>query len=267
MIEEIIKLSEEKFEQLFKSGEQFGISDELLKKLNESQKKDLLRGEFFSLLFKKMGYESADSLWNYKKSIDREWFDHRLHILYPEKWFADHWTMSANNVLPVLTPESKILNLCSGDGFYDYHFYSKRAKKIDCVEVDKEAINHAKIHHQHEKINYIHSSVFDFTPKDEYYDVVLIRGAIEHFYENQQNQIFGLVKKALKPNGYFIGDAPKKMPGVLQHKDHHCEWEDENEMKIKLSKYFNKIETSSFKSYGDAKIGGARTTLFWKCTK
>lgn len=267
-IDDLIEGCEKVFEELYDTGYDFGLSDSELEPLGEQQRKMLCRGEFYERIFKKSGIESAKSLWDYKRSIGREWFDHRLHILHPEKWFADHWTMSANNVLPYIKHGATVLNLCSGDGFYDYHFYSKRAGKIVCVEFDQNAVIHAKRNHQTDNIEYIHGDVLKYDTGEDVYDVVIIRGAIEHFHREEQEKIFALAQKALKSGGWFVGDTPQKLEHLgKQHPDHHCEWGSEEEMVEMLSGFFTNIKSSSFVSNNKGQVGAERITLFWACQK
>lgn len=267
-VDELIESCEKVFEELYDDGYKFELSDSELEQLDEKRRKNLCRGEFYERLFKSTGVESAKSLWEYKRFIDREWFDHRLHILDPEKWFADHWTMSADNVLPHIKHGAIVLNLCSGDGFYDYHFYSKRAGEIVCVEFDKNAVIHAKRNHQADNITYVHSDVLAYDAGEDIYDVVIIRGAIEHFHREEQEKIFTNAKKALKSGGWFVGDTPQKLEHLgRQHPDHHCEWASEDEMVEVLSKFFTNIKSFSFVSNNKGQVGAERVTLFWACQK
>lgn len=190
-----------------------------------------------------------------------EWFDHRLHLLDPERWFSDYWTASADNILKVLPLEGRMLNLCSGDGFYDYWFYRKRASDIECIEYNKEVFDFAMRHHAHSKIQYHFGNVLDFPLKPSYYDVVCIRGAIEHFSPADQIIIFKKSFAALKDGGFFCGDTPaKKIQMDKQLPSHEYEWSDEEEMRQCLGKVFSTIESWTIRS-------ADRTTLFWRCQK
>lgn len=187
-----------------------------------------------------------------------EWYDHRLAILDPERHAVDFWTASADNVIRVLPFGGRLLDLCSGDGFYDHWFYRLRADVV-CVEKNEEAYRFAVEHWSHPKINYIWSDVLKYHPVERSFDVVLIRGAIEHFNREDQQKLFVKAKLALKPGGYFCGDTPAKQDdGNKALESHEYEWADELEMRAELAKVFTDIETWSLQSEN-------RTTLFWRC--
>ncbi len=189
-----------------------------------------------------------------------EWYDHRLAVLDPERHAVDFWTASADNVIRVLPYGGRLLDLCSGDGFYDYWFYRFRAD-IVCVEKNDEAYRFATEHWSHPKITYLHDDVLTYQPEASAFDVVIIRGAIEHFQWEDQQRLFLKAWSALKPGGYFCGDTPaKKADGNKALPAHECEWADEPEMRRNLAEVFSDIETWALKSE-------ERTTLFWRCRK
>jgi SAM-dependent methyltransferase len=226
------------------------------------RKTELLIGEIFAFLSTATGKLAAKFLyhaqWGYEQP---EWFDHRLHMLNPKDWFNDFWTASADNVLRVLPLRGKLLDLCSGDGFYDYWFYRKRAGEIMCVEFNREVYDFAVKRHSHEKIKQVLANVLTYELPAFYFDVVCIRGAIEHFSPEDQVRIFKKSFDALKPGGYFCGDTPAKKEGMeKQLPSHEHEWSDEQEMKRALARVFTDLETWTIYSED-------RTTLFWRCRK
>ncbi len=227
-----------------------------------TKERDLQIGEDFAARAKHYGELAAKYLfrgqWSYKEP---EWFDHRLHLLDPENQFNDFWTMSAANVIQVLPYGGTLLDLCSGDGWYDYHFYRHRASVINCVEKDPVAMDQAVRLHSYPNITYILGNVLSFAPVLSSYDVVLLRGAVEHFSIPDQQRIFQIAYSALKPDGYFCGDTVAKRPEQdKMHACHEAEWVDEDEARAALGKVFSKIEVWSL-------ISTPRTTIFWRCQK
>ncbi len=228
----------------------------------DKQKMEFIAGEYFAKVAGYAGKIASELLfrsqWGYG---DQDWFDHRHHLLDAEKHFTDFWTLSADNVLRVLPLNGKLLDLCAGDGFYDYYFYRKRASEITCVEMKNESFRYSVRLHSAENIKHLNEDVLVYEPEESYYDVVLIRGAIEHFSQEEQYVIFKKALKALKINGYFCGDTvanPASGQSLLPA--HENEWKNEIEMRQELSKFFKHVETYSYESK-------ERTTLFWQCKK
>lgn len=205
------------------------------------------------------------SQWAY---AEPEWFDHRLHLLDPETHFTDFWTMSADNVLRVLPFNGRLLDLCSGDGFYSYRFFRLRAD-VTCVELNPEAHAAAVRNHAHPRIKQVFGDALTYEAHPGYYDVVLIRGAIEHFTEENQQKLFRKSWDALKDGGYVCGDtvAARVTPaedGAL-HKQlsaHEHEWRTESEMREALAHVFNPKHIETWTLYSEF-----RTSLFWRCRK
>jgi SAM-dependent methyltransferase len=229
-----------------------------------------MAGEELAAKAAKFGKEAAQRLfqgqWGHGQTP--EWYDHRLHFLDPEHHFTDFWTTSADNVIRVLPLHGRLLDLCSGDGFYAYWFFRLRAEVV-CVERNQEAFDFAIRHHSHPRIHYIFADVLTLVPESDYFDVVLIRGAIEHFSAEDQQKIFRLAKSALKPGGYFCGDTPANTAEDKLLASHECEWKDEAEMRQALSTTFENMETwflDSETSLHDNDMG-VRRTLFWRCRK
>ncbi len=196
--------------------------------------------------------------WKYSEP---EWFDHRHHLLYPERYFNDYWTISANNIISVLPQQAKLLEMCCGDGFYDFYFYKDRCQEIIGVELNDDVYNQSVRLHSADNITYLHQSILDFTPQDNYFDTVSIRGAIEHFSEENQQVIFKKALKTLKVGGWFCGDTVANLE--QEHSlliSHEHEWINEDQMRTELSRVFDHVETSTL-------ISQNRTTLLWKCQK
>jgi ubiquinone/menaquinone biosynthesis C-methylase UbiE len=257
-----IDLNDPIFAYLVKNPHEVGLDEEDLAGKTELQKALMIIGEYFAKISRYTGELVSNLLfqsqWGFKTP---DWFDHRHHLLDPEKHFTDFWTASADNVIFVLPLNGKLLSLCSGDGFYEYYFFRKRAKEIVCIDSNPEVYRHAVRLHKAENIKYILGDVLDYEPEELYFDVVLIRGAIEHFSQESQQIIFKKALKALKIGGWFCGDTPAN-----PNKDkyllpaHQNEWDSEDEMRQELTKVFDFVKTYVLQSL-------ERTTLFWKCKR
>lgn len=197
-----------------------------------------------------------------------EWFDGRLSQLSPERWGNDLHHVVYSNVLEVIPVGGRVLDICSGDAFIPYYIYSRRADQIVCVDYDPEAARHAQRYHSKPSIQYLHRSIFDLQWEDEWFDVVVIRGAIEHFTQKQQQQIFALAKRLLKPGGYFCGDTPANPATNDRLLDsHEYEWRDEAQMRDELSHVFSDVQTQVYESREPIDGSTLRTSLIWRCKK
>jgi len=238
-----------------------GLSPRDIEGKAEKDISKLLLGEYYYRIAQALGVLASEFIRTAQEQISKgEWFDHRHHVLHPEKWFSDYWTLSADNVIPVLPLGGTLLNLCSGDGYYDYHFYRKRAGRIVGVDTHPEALRHAQRLHSAPNIEYISANVLTYEPVPNAFDVVLIRGAIEHFSMEEQQTLFRTALKALKPGGWFCGDTVTPCEELKDWWAHKYEWKDEAEMRRELGKVFSKMETFTL-------VSKDRSRLFWRCQK
>lgn len=92
-------------------------------------------GEYYALMSKTLGIVSARLLYKSKWNAysHPEWFDHRISALFPECYDAAHVSLSGIEIFKKIPLDGEMLSLCSGDGFYEYRFYSQRAQNIDCI--------------------------------------------------------------------------------------------------------------------------------------
>lgn len=258
-----LSLNDPILQEVIKNPHWLGLSESEFQNKNPQQRAELIVGEYFLQLSRKTGEIASQLLlkaqWGYQEP---EWFDHRHHLLNLDRFFGDYWAIPASDVVACLPWGGSLLELCSGDGFYPYYFYRTRAKEIICVEFDKEVYNHAKRCHSSPNIDYILQSVLEYEPNPNYFDVVSIRGAIEHFNEDEQILIFEKAYQALKSRGWFCGDTPAANPNPSQkHLSHHeHEYKDEYELKQQLEKVFEVVHTYKV-------VSKDRVNLFWKCQK
>jgi ubiquinone/menaquinone biosynthesis C-methylase UbiE len=257
------------FSELIKNSGKADLSLLAPNCINPQQRGQYLIGEYFFALWKEIGQISSQLLssaqWSYQTP---EWFDHRHHFLFPERWLTDFVMESADNVLRALPVNGKLLNLCSGDGFYDYYFFRRRASEITGIEILDEPFKHAKRLHSASNIRYINGDIFDVPVKESYYDVVVIRGAIEHFSKSKQNEIFKIAYVALKDGGWFCGDTPQKrdIEDSKHLPTHEHEYDSEEDLCNSLSQVFHHVESMAYKSK-DVPNFDSFTTLFWRCQK
>jgi len=239
---------------------EIGLDPADLADKNPEQQKALIEGECLAMLASQAGYQAVQRL-RASGHASPDWFDHRFHLLIPEEECLDFWTASADNVVFKLPMGGKVLDLCSGDGFYDYWFFRRRASEIVCVDIGPKAHRQAVRLHGGPGIVHHHANVLAWVPPAGHFDVVVCRGAIEHFSQANQQVIFRKAYEALKSGGWFCGDTPanpKENRKMLSA--HENEWADANEMRAELAQVFPVIETSTL-------VSKQRTTLFWRAQR
>ena len=255
-------LSDAYFEAALHDPTRVGLSDEDLAGKPPERIRDMVLGEAFFRLSRAAGEAAYLKLfkaqWGY---VSPEWFDHRLHALSLEAEWTDFFSMSADNVISVLPLGGRLLSLCAGDAFYERWWYARRAAEVVCVDINPDCYRHYLRLHQSPNVSYHLADVLSFVPPADLFDVVVIRGAIEHFSQENQQRIFHKALAAMKPGGWFCGDTPASLTtGGKMLPAHDFEWRDEAQMRQELSHVFAHVETQVL-------VSKERTTLFWRCQK
>ncbi len=242
-----------------------GMDKAFLDNKSTNHRTDLILGEYLVKLSEHLGVTGSRLLkrgqWSYETP---DWFDHRHHMLNPEE-SKNSWLESISLVLRLLPENGKILNYCAGDGFFDYQFFRYMSSEITCVDIDdsNEYKNFLiKKYSNDPKIEYLYKDVLKHEPKEDYYDIVIMRSAIEHFSLENQALLFNKIKKALTKTGWYCGDTPANpdRDNDKQHSAHEYEWKDKNEAREVLNKHFDEVDVYSIYCNIDP-----RETMFWKC--
>ena len=255
-------------EYLKSNPDAMGISSSEYAHMAPPQRELFLEGEALYYLQRLIALPASQRLFASQWSFTTpEWFDHRHSWLDPDKWNHDFVDASVYNVLPRLPLGGSMLSLCCGDGFFEKHYYSKRCSRVVAVDRDKSALAYATRLHNSPNIEYRESDIFQLDLPSSSFDVVVLRSAIEHFTEDQQEFLVSSIKRWLKPGGWFVGDTPanpdhNESNKLLEHHEH--EWSSEQEMRDDLGRYFSEVCTSSLLS-NEISVNRTRTTLFWAC--
>jgi SAM-dependent methyltransferase len=145
----------------------------------------------------------------YRRSADREWFDHRINLY---RWSADQddtfWLERGVYASELLTPGARVLDLCCGDGFYAYHFYAVRAESVDAVDRDAAAIERARRQYGHPRLAYHVADVVADPFPSASYDVISWDAAVEHFADDARDAVLSKCADALGATGVLCGHTP-----------------------------------------------------------
>lgn len=174
-----------------------------------------------------------------------EHFDHNIDLYY--KWNATRssypmergvWSSFA------LAQEGKIgktLDLCCGDGFYSYYFYSLRSTNVVAIDFEKSAISQAKELHSAPNIEYILGDIRKNIP-DGPFDNIMWDAAIEHFTETEIENLMSKIKSVLAPGGVLSGyTIVEDHSGDKRLHQHEYEFHNKEDLARFLSPYFSNV--------------------------
>jgi ubiquinone/menaquinone biosynthesis C-methylase UbiE len=172
-----------------------------------------------------------------------EWFDHYLD---------QHWQWSAtNNSLwvergvfsrLVMKPQSKLLEICCGDGFNAKHFYSSRASSILALDFDKDAIPHAKRYNSAPNITYIQKDIREGLPAGPF-DNIIWDAAIEHFTEKEIDTIMSEIKARIGQDGILSGYTLTEAADGRKSNDlHEYEFKDKEDLRRFFVPHFKHVK-------------------------
>ena len=134
------------------------------------------------------------------------------------------------------------MELCCGDGFNAYHFYSTIAKSIIAVDFDKDAIPHAKKYNQAKNVVFKLCDIRTEMPEG-IFDNVIWDAAIEHFTENEIDEIMKNIKTRLKPGGILTGYTIVELETGEKSLSHHeREFKSKEDLKSFFVPHFKNVK-------------------------
>jgi hypothetical protein len=136
-----------------------------------------------------------------------------------------------------IAPDSAVLELCSGDGFFSKHFHAARARTVTAVDFDPAVVAHAQKYNSAPNITYRTLDIRKSLPEGAF-DNVLWNGAIEHFSAAELETIMAGVKSRLVPGGLLSGYTVAEMPGVTQLSHHELAFHSMADLGNLLSRFF-----------------------------
>ncbi|MBO1625490.1 class I SAM-dependent methyltransferase [Bacillus arachidis] len=103
----------------------------------------------------------------------------------------------------LLSP-GKVLELGCGPGRNAIYFAEKGCL-VDAVDLSQKSIQWAteRAKKKNVNVNFIYNNIFDLEIKENTYDIVYDSGCFHHIAPHRRMNYINLVKKALKPDGYF----------------------------------------------------------------
>lgn len=172
-----------------------------------------------------------------------EWFDHFSDQFYLfRKSQTPLWAERGIFGLLAMKQGADVLELCCGDGFNAYHFYSIRAKRIISVDFDKDAIPHAKKFNQAPNVEFRLCDIRNEMPEGQF-DNIVWDAAIEHFTEEEIAAIMKGIKDRLKPGGVLTGyTIVEREDGQKSLTHHEREFKSMNDLKAFIEPHFQHVK-------------------------
>jgi SAM-dependent methyltransferase len=103
-----------------------------------------------------------------------------------------------------LIKSGKVLELGCGPGRNAIYFAEKGCS-VDAIDLSQESIKWAKERaiEKNVSVNFIQENIFELDIEEGTYDIVYDSGCLHHIAPHRRMSYLNLVKKALKPNGFF----------------------------------------------------------------
>jgi SAM-dependent methyltransferase len=164
-----------------------------------------------------------------------EWHDHFLDQFYQfRKDRVSFWLERGVYGVLALRRGGTVLELCCGDGYNSYHFYSGFAAHVTAVDFDDAALEHARRYNNAPNIEFRHADIRTDLPTGTF-DNVVWDAAIEHFTETEIAGVMAGIKQRLKPSGILSGYTIVEQESGEKHIHQH---EREFRSKQDLAQFF-----------------------------
>lgn len=155
----------------------------------------------------------------------------------------------------------RVLDIGSGDGFFDHRFFRQRVAHVDAIDIEPSAISHAVKYYAAPNIRYwLRDAVVEPFPAASY-DVVVWDGALGHFPAETSHMMLAKIACALSEEGAFVGSESLGREGH----DHLQFFADTDALRQLLSQHFAIVDLCEV---GYPLAGGTiRREAFWRCAQ
>ena len=171
-----------------------------------------------------------------------EYFDHNIDMY--ASWYKTRESFPVERGVFssfAMTSESRVLDLCCGDGFNSYYFYSLRASSVTAIDFDLEAIRWAKRNYKAQNLSFCIGDIRTDIPAGPY-DNVVWDAAVEHFTENEIISIMVKIKSVLAPEGTLSGyTIIEPSDGGKHLHQHEYEFHNKEDLARFLNPYFKNV--------------------------
>lgn len=178
-----------------------------------------------------------------------EYFDHFLDQFYAWRksrnslpWERGVYSGFALQATTVNGKKPRVLDLCCGDGFLSYHFYSLVAESVVSVDFDPKAIKFANRNNRAANASFIVGDIRTDIPEGVF-DNIIWDAAIEHFTEAETQSLMGTIKSRLANDGILSGYTILEGEGGSHHlHQHEYEFHDKEDLARFLTPHFANVQ-------------------------
>ena len=119
--------------------------------------------------------------------------------------FYEHWHRYA--WAAQLVEGLHVLDAACGEG-YGSHLLARHAARVDGVDIDPQAIEHARTKYIQDMLDYHQASALELPFADDRFDCVVSFETLEHLTEH--DELMTEFRRVLKPGGFLIISSPDK---------------------------------------------------------
>lgn len=172
-----------------------------------------------------------------------EYFDHKIDLY--SQWLKTRnsfWVERGVYSMLALNPGATMLELCCGDGFNSYAFYSKRAGSIIAIDFDKKAIQYAQRNFRAQNLSYHVADIRSQMPPGNFNNIVW-DAAIEHFTESEIASLMFQIKQRLaEKSGILSGHTiVERQDGVKHLHQHEYEFKSKEDLARFFKPHFRNV--------------------------
>jgi len=177
-----------------------------------------------------------------------EYFDHFIdqHYAWKKSRNSLMWERGVYSGLAIQAMSKEalpdVLELCCGDGFMTYHFYSLVSNSVTAMDFDEYAIQRAKKNCGSKNIEYIVGDIRSEIPNRKFENIVW-DAAIEHFKETEITNLMATIKSRLVPGGILSGYTIKENHEEHMHlHQHEYEFHGKKDLARFLKPHFKNVQ-------------------------
>ncbi len=157
---------------------------------------------------------------------------------------TDEWrelTLKEASQIKAMCYGSDVLDLCCGTGWLS-NMLSKVANSVSGIDKCAEAIEYAKL--KYKAPNYFIMDATELTFRNNVFDLVVFREAIEHFTCKDSMAALEQISRVLKPNGILYGTTGSRVTPLneIEKNPFHERLFTRSELMGLLNTYFNRVE-------------------------